>query len=124
MATKETAKQRRERERQEQLAAEALWEAERPMRLMHAMARARDLGAEAYVYHRYEDVLYYLFDLSEEEGLLTDPVVELSEHLMGVIEARLDHIAQQRKRAQHLARIKEDLIARLSDDEREALGLR
>lgn len=120
---KETARQRRERERQEQLAAEVRWEAERPMRLMHAMARARDLGAEAYVYHRYDDVLYYLFDLPEEEGLLTDPVVELSEHLMGVIETRLEHLVQQRRRAQHLAQVRKDLVARLTDEEREALGL-
>lgn len=120
--TKETARQRRERERQEHLAAEARWEANRPLRLMHAMARARDLDVEAYVYHRHEDVLHYLFDLPDD-GRMTDPVVELSEHLMGMIETRLEHLVQKRRRIQHLAQVRKELVARLTDEEREALGI-
>lgn len=122
MSIKETAKQRRERETAEAEAAAARWEVGRPMRLLVAMARARDLGAEAYVYIRHGDIIHYLFDLPDE-GLLTDPVQELGEHLMGVIEARLDAMDQERQRMQRLARVRQEVIARLTPEELEALGL-
>lgn len=122
MSTRETVKQRRDRERSEREEAEARWEAQRPMRLMHAMARARGHGAEAHVYHRHDSILHYFFDLPEE-GSLTDPVDELGEHLMRVIEARLDHMDQQRWRAIRMSALRQDVLRRLTAEEIEALGL-
>lgn len=122
MTTKETAKQRRERERREALEAERLFEAERADRLMHAMARARNLGVVAYFYHRYDNVLYYSFSFPDGE-LITDTVVELGSWTMESIERRLADVEREQSRARHLERVKQELLARLTEDEREALGL-
>ncbi len=67
-AIKETATQRRARERQELVRAqqerEQKFEAEKSTRILHALARAERLGVKAQVFYRYEDVLYYEFDFS------------------------------------------------------------
>lgn len=122
MSTKETAKQRRERERLEAQEAERIFNAGKADRLMHAMARARDLDVEAYFYYRYDQVLYYSFSFPDGD-LMTDPVAELGAYTMDAIEQNLDDIQRKVDRERHLDRVKQDLLLRLSDDEREALGI-
>lgn len=124
MTKRETAAERRAREAQEAREAEARWEEEKPMRLLRALARANDLGIGARVYHRYDNTMYYEFNTSVDyNGTWSDPVIELSEYVMSKIENDLDAIQEERKRRQHLAQVKQDVIARLTDEEKQALGL-
>ncbi len=118
---KETAKERRAREALEAQEAEARWEAEKPLRLLTALARAHDLDLEGRVYHRYDNVMYYAFALDGDD--ISDTVAELSEHVMGLIESRLDAVAEERARRVRLAEVRRGVIARLTEEEREALGL-
>jgi hypothetical protein len=119
--TKETAKERRARETREAQEAEARWEAEKPMRLLTALAHARDLGIEtAYVHHRH-DVMCYAFTLPSGNEFY-DTVAELSEHVMLMIERDLNEVVEERARRERLYRLKEEVLARLSPEEREALG--
>lgn len=56
----ETAVLRRAREAAEARAAAEAWEREKPARLLRALARAHDLGVDAYVHTRYDNVMYYV----------------------------------------------------------------
>jgi len=125
--TRETIKQRRERERQEQEALEQKFQAEKPIRLLHAMARAESLGVKASVYYRYDDVLYYEFDftrinLPNSLDIICDPYEELSSWTMDSIENQLYKVHEKQNRAGYLKNLRVELLARLSQDEREALG--
>lgn len=126
--TKETTKQRRERERQEQEALELKFQAEKPTRLLHAIARAESLGIKALVYYRYDDVLYYEFDFSEINlpnslDVITDPYEELSSWMMDSIENQLHMCFAKRNRDEHLKNLKMEVLARLTNEEKEALGI-
>jgi hypothetical protein len=130
--TKETAAQRRKREREElnraQQEREQRFEAEKSTRLLHAMARAQGLGVEAQVFYRYEDVLIYQFDFSQVNlpnslDTFCDTVAELSEWMMDSIENQLKLVEESRDRSKRLENIKKEVLARLSDEEREALGV-
>jgi hypothetical protein len=131
-AIKETATQRRARERQELVRAqqerEQKFEAEKSTRLLHALARAHDLEVDAQMFYRYDNVLYYDFDFSRI-GLpnildtFCDTVAELSEGEMVIIENQLTLVEESRDRSKRLANIKKEVLARLTDEEREALGV-
>lgn len=124
MTNKETTTERRARVALAEQQAQARWEAVKHQRLITALARAHDLGVSASVYHRHGNVVYYSFSICVDySGTWTGTVAELSEHVMSGIESDLDGIAAEQARRRHLAQVKEDLIARLSNDEREALGL-
>jgi phytoene/squalene synthetase len=130
--TKETAAQRRKREREElnraQQEREQKFEAEKSTRLLHALARAHDLKIDAQMFYRYDNVLYYDFDFSRI-GLpnildtFCDTVAELSEWMMDSIENQLKLVEESRDRSKRLANLKKEVLARLTDEEREALGL-
>ena len=131
-AIKETATQRRARERQELVRAqqerEQKFEAEKSTRLLHALARADRLGVVANVFYRYEDVLIYQFDFSQVNlpnslDTFCDTVAELSEWMMDSIENQLKLVEEARDRGKRLANLKKEVLARLTDEEREALGL-
>lgn len=130
--TKETAAQRRKREREElnraQQEREQKFEGEKSTRLLHALARAHHLGVEAQVFYRYEDVLYYDFDFSQVNlpnslDTFCDTVAELSEWMMDSIENQLKLVEEARDRGKRLANLKKEVLARLTDEEREALGV-
>ena len=129
---KETATQRRAREAAEVRARTEKWEAEKLSRLLHALARAYSLnylGVEAAVTHRYNNVLYYSFKFPAiADGnraypeIYCDPVEELSEYVMTLIENDLLELDLRRVKEQRLNQVRQELLARLSDEEREALG--
>jgi hypothetical protein len=121
---KETVAQRRARETRTREADDRymLWEAEKPMRLLCALARANDLEVEARVYYRADNILYYEFKFSGYD-YYHEPVVELGESIMDLINQELDSIEAKRAKKRRLRQVKEELLARLSDEEREALGL-
>jgi phytoene/squalene synthetase len=129
---KETPAQKRRREKEEleiaQRESEQKFEAEKSTRLLHAMARAQGLGVEAQVFYRYEDVLIYQFDFSQVNlpnslDTFCDTVAELSEWMMDSIENQLKLVEEARDRGKRLANLKKEVLARLTDEEREALGV-
>lgn len=129
---KETPAQKRRREREEleiaQRERELRFEAEKPLRLLNALARANKLGVEAEVYYRYDDVLYYDFNFSRVNlpnslETFSDTVAELSEWMMDSIENQLKLVEEAQKRSERLMQVKREVLARLTDEEREALGL-
>jgi hypothetical protein len=130
--TKETATQRRARERQELVRAqqerEQKFEAEKSIRLLHAIARAHHQGVDAQMFYRYDNVLYYDFNFSKinlpnSYDSICGPVAELSEWMMDSIENQLKLVEEARDRGKRLANLKKEVLARLSDEEREALGV-
>lgn len=119
---KETVAQRRARETREANARAEKWEAEKPMRLLRALARANDLEVKASVYHRADNILYYEFNFGSWE-LYSDPVVELGESTMDLIDQEIFKLEAKRVKEHRLRQVKEEILARLTDEEREALGL-
>lgn len=127
---KETAAERRAREAVEAREAQARWEAERSDRLLRALARAHDLGVDAYVNHRYDNVLYYCFrfpgsahSMSAYAETYCDPVSQMMEHQMGYIENDLDVLAQAEVKRRRLDEVRAQTLATLTDEQKEALGL-
>jgi hypothetical protein len=130
--TKETATQCRARERQELVRAqqerEQKFEAEKSTRLLHALARAYDQGVKAVMFYGYDNVLYYNFNFSNinlpsQQHTFCDTVAALSVWEMDSIENQLKLVEESRDRSKRLENIKNELLARLSDEEREALGI-
>jgi hypothetical protein len=119
---KETAAERRAREAEEARTREALWEAEKPMRLLMALARANDLDVPGFMTYKHDGVLYYSFNFGGW-NVYTDPFVELGELTMQNIENELADIEAKRAKERRLRQVKEKLLASLTDEEREALGL-
>lgn len=127
---KETAAERRAREAAVARATQEKWEADKPARLLRALARAHDLGVEAYVNHRYDNVLYYCFRFPDSADSTNayaetycDPVVELTEYMMVYIENDLDARAQTEAKRRRLAEVRAHTMATLTDEQKEALGL-
>jgi hypothetical protein len=80
------------------------------------------------VFYRYEDVLIYQFDFSQVNlpnslDTFCDTVAELSEWMMDSIENQLKLVEEARDRGKRLANLKKEVLARLTDEEREALGV-
>lgn len=121
--TKESAAERRAREAVEARAAQEAWEREKPARLLRALAVATDLDVEGRVYYRAE-VLYYSFRFgSYFDDVMVDPVTELSEWVMRMIEQRLGECKAERMRQSHLALVRAQTLAQITDEQKEALGL-
>ena len=128
--TQETRAQRRAREAEEARIATARWNEKKYERLLKALARAHDLGVEAYVNHRYDNVLYYCFrfpgsadSMNAYAETYCDPVVELNEYIMGYIENDLDARAQAEARRRRLNEVRAQTLATLTEEQKEALGL-
>lgn len=118
---KETSAQRRAREFYEAEEARQKFEAEKPIRLLNALAEANSLGVSASVYYRYDNVLYYSFRFEDWE--LSDTFVELEQWTLDSIENKLNEIRKERDHKKYLNKIKNELLERLTDEEKEALGL-
>jgi hypothetical protein len=119
---KQTAAQRaaeRAQAEQEALDRETAWQACKHERLIQALAQAHNLNMPAQVYMRYSDVVYYHFRF--EDVTYSDPVAELSEHMMSVIEQALMEIKQARERKQALRQVYDDLMQELTPEQQEAL---
>jgi hypothetical protein len=72
--------------------------------------------------YKHDGVLYYSFNFGGW-NVYTDPFVELGELTMQNIENELADIEAKRAKERRLRQVKEELLARLTDEEREALGL-
>lgn len=100
---------------------EAVWQACKHERLIRAMAQAHHLNMPAQVYMRYDDVVCYHFRF--EDVTYSDPVVELSEHMMDTIDQALASIKQARERKQAMRQVYEDLMQELTPEQQEALRM-
>lgn len=119
---RETATERRNRLFAEDRAKEEKWKQEKPMRLLEAMARAQDLDIDSAVFHRH-DVMYFSFTFDVTDHATVGRVDELTEWTMLNIEYRLKEIQDEKEKQRRLAQLRAELIARMTPDEREALGL-
>jgi hypothetical protein len=117
---KETAAERRAREAAEARASQEKWLAERSDRLLKAMARAAGLYVSAEVRYS-EDELYYRFALSGCDKW--EPVSTLEEWTMICIEEELERRLKEEQRKEYLKTVKAELMATLTDEQKEALGL-
>jgi hypothetical protein len=117
---RETATERRAREAAETRVKQEKWEQEKPMRLLNALARAHDLEVKAYVTHRHPapSILTVVFFETH-----SNPVDALAEWTMASIEAELDEVQKRRDRQSYLRALRAELLASMTAEEREALGL-
>jgi hypothetical protein len=131
-AVRETAAQWRQRNlaalNQARQEREQKWGSEKSTRLLHALARAHDQGVDAQMFYRYDNVLYYEFNFSRITlpnilDMFYGGVAELSEGEMIIIENQLKLVEESRDRSKRLENIKKEVLARLTDEEREALGV-
>lgn len=118
------AAERRAREARERQEAAEKWEAEKPMRLLKALALADNLGVPARVFYRGNEELYWAFGDTDPSGMVAccDTFAELSDHGMWIIENRLEGVAAEQNRKRRLGRVKEEVLGRLTAEEKEALG--
>lgn len=129
MTKRETATERRAREAAEAQAAAEAWERVKPARLLRAMASATSLikpglAYAARVFLKYEDVMYYEFRLGKGyEDYFCDTVEGLSEYQMVEIERRLEELHEAELKRVRLEKLRQDVLGRLTEEEREALGL-
>ena len=124
MTKRETAMQRRFREAAEAQEAAEKWASEKYIRLLNALAIAEDLGLNAGVCNRYDNVVYYSFGFDDDGyDIISDPVLELEEWKMQNIESRLNEIKEEQAKQRRLHAIREEVLAKLTDEEREALGI-
>lgn len=118
---KETATERRAREAQEAREQEQKWEAEKPMRLLRAMARANELGSNICSVFFKNEELHYSFYFSSHTSY-SDRLCELSEYTMDNIEYSLDWIEAERRKEKRLKQLRSEVLSRLTEEEKEALG--
>ena len=117
---KETAAERRAREAAQACEAQARWEAKRSDRLLKAMAHAANLYVNATVCYL-GDELCYQFALSGFDQW--EPVHSMEEWNMTAIEEELGRRYQEERRKDHLKEVKAKVLATLTEEEKEALGL-
>jgi hypothetical protein len=122
---RESAAERRAREAVEARAAQEAWERQRPALLLEALARAHDLNVSANMSFTKQGELYYWFNF-DEDGYATEKgmVSDLAEWQMQNIVNRLAQLEQERDRQRHLREVRAQLIATLTDEQKEALGLK
>jgi hypothetical protein len=119
---KETYAQRQARLDAEDRLRVEKWEAEKPLRLLKALARANALGVEAFMHNLHDNILYYSFDFGGC-NYYNDPYLDLGESNMCCIETELDVIEATQTKDRRLKAVRQGLLERLSDEEKEALGL-
>lgn len=124
---RETASQRREREAREQAEKHMRWLGMKDRRMLIAIARANELNFEVRLSAlgvTGENVrvtildpacLFYGNRVYEMQGL--------EEWEMAALEADLDRIEQERDAAATRARRRQELLDRLTDEERDLLGI-
>lgn len=121
---RETATERRAREAAEARAEIENWEKDKPIRLLRALARAKGLGIDCGVYYRHDNLMmYYEFKFSYHDDAVIGRVDEMTEWVMSGIENCLDVVHQDKEKKRRLAQLRAELIANMSDEELEALGL-
>ncbi len=120
---RETAAQRREREATEAEAARQDWERRKPAMLLRALACATDMGVHADVFHKSE-ALCYSFTFENGWGdVCKGEVSGLEEWELESIMQRLCEIREAKAKQERMRSLRDELISRMTPEEREALGL-
>ncbi len=120
---RETAAQRRAREAAEAEAAVMAWERQKPALLLRALACATDEGVYAEVFHKGE-VLWYSFSFDESVGdAWKGEVSSLQEWELDAIMQRFAELREAKAKQARMRHLREELISKLTPEEREALGL-
>jgi hypothetical protein len=122
-AKRETATQRHAREAMEARIAAAKWNEQKHLRLLQAMAAASDVNVRAQVFYRGVLICYSFSWDTYGDDVLSEPVADLTEWQMQSIEQRLSELREAELKRQRLAQVRAQVLERLSDEEREALGL-
>ena len=120
---KETATERRAREAAEARIAEQKWEAEKPMRLLMALARLpqNDPEMRGRVFYKNGQLMYLFYSIESEE--ICGYVDELSDWTMRYIENTIDDYEAKRQKDVYMLALRAELLSKMTDEEREALGL-
>lgn len=121
---KETKAERRARARAENV-ADAQWEADKPMRLLNAHGLAQALSLTSAGVLLRDDILYYYFPFQDYDPAMDtyyDPVVELGPTVMQNIENDLAAITATIAAKARKEKLRQETLARLTAEEREALG--
>ena len=120
---RETAAQRRAREAAEAEAAVIAWERRKPAFLLRVLACATDMGVYAEVFHKGEVLCYsFTFDESEHDVCKGD-VSSLEEWELESVMQRLSEIKEAKVKRERMRILRDELISRMTPEEREALGL-
>lgn len=117
---KETAAARQAREAKEARIAEEKWEAEKPMRLLKALARLDD-KAHACVYMHCGG-MRYKFTIPDSD-IFEGYVDQLSDWTMRYIENTIDDYEAKRQKEAYMLALRAELLSKMTDEEKEALGL-
>lgn len=123
---KETATERRAREAQEARIALEKWEAEKPMRLLKALARLPNGtrhydDAHSYVY-MHANGMRYVFSIPDLDTIV-GYVDELTSWTMEYIEGVISDYEAKRQKEAYMLALRAELLSKMTDEEREALGL-
>lgn len=125
--TRETAAQRRAREAAEEAEKHMRWLGMKERRMLIAIARANELNFEVRLSTLGidgENVRVTILDPAcVFYGARVYEMQGLEEWEMAALEADLDRIAQERDAAAARARRRQELLDRLTDEERDLLGL-
>lgn len=120
--SKETAAQRRAREATEARAAQETWAREKCVRLLKVLARAQELGLKTSLQIKQDDVFVHICDkhaLTSHQVYLS----ELSVWEMQSMEQGLADLQAERARESRLREVRAQLIATLTEEQKEALGI-
>jgi len=119
---KETAADRRAREAVEAREAQARWEAERPMRLLRVLARANDLGLFTNLF--IDDDIHITITSQDCTYYHHLYLSELTEWQMQALEQDMEDREQEKQRQARLNEIRQDVLNRLTQEEKEALDIK
>lgn len=120
---KELASERRARELTEARIAEQKWEAEKPMRLLMALARLpqNDPEMRGRVFYKNGQLMYLFYSTQSEE--ICGYVDELSDWTMMYIENTINDYEAKRQKDTYMLALRAKLLSKMTDEEKEALGL-
>ena len=121
---KETATERRAREAAEARIAQEKWEAKKLMRLLKALARVPqgDFNISGTVCMAESGEMKCAF-WTPDTGHIVAFVDELTEWTMQYIETAIDNYEEKRKRDSYMLALRAELLSKMTDEEKEALGL-
>ena len=122
MTKRETAAERRAREAVEAREAEVRWEAEKPMRLLRVLVRAQNLGLYTNLSMMGDDINVAITSQDYTSQHYTAMSV-LTEWQMQTIEQDMEDREHEKQRQTRLNEIRQGLMGRLTEEEKEALGL-
>ena len=124
--TRETATERRAREALEARAAMEQWERDRPMALLHLLARVsetRKRGADLQAEVFFDDGEMKISIIGEGRFGWIEPVNEVEEWEVNNMLQALFVEGERQDQIKRRERIRLEVLAKLTDEEKEAVGL-